>query len=395
MKNKYASTLVACYIGYMVQAIVNNLTPLLFAQFGTEFSFSASEIAIIIAVNFTVQILVDTLSAGIALKIGYRRSAVAAHLFSVVGLILLGVLPNSGMSPFAGILIATVFTAIGGGFIEVVISPLVEALPLGNKSGAMSFLHSFYCWGHIFVVLFATAYFSIFGIASWKFLPIVLCIIPAINAILLSKCPFETLSGDENPVPYRKIFAFKGFFIFIIIMLCAGAAELAVAQWASYFAEITLKIENKAVGDLLGTCLFALGMALSRTVYGFFGDRLNLKAIILLSAALLCGAYLLIALSPVPYLSLVGVALGGAFVGMMWPGTYSIAGKTYKNGGTKMFGMLALAGDIGCLTGPALVGLISEDIRTGLLVSTVFPAVLFVGMLALTITKIGNGQKEE
>lgn len=386
MKNKYRSTLVACYIGYVVQAIVNNLTPLLFARFSKQFSFSELQLSFIVFFNFGLQIIVDSCSAIIANKLGYRKSTIIAQTLSAIGLVTLGVLPNV-MSPYAGVMIATAFMAVGGGFVEVVLSPLVEALPLENKSGAMCLLHSFFSWGQIFVVLFATLFFNLFSIEYWAFLPILLAVIPVANSFLFAKCPIEKLEADNDPTPYKKIFKMRGFLVFLILMAMAGAAEQAIAQWASYFAEVSLGISNKTTGDLLGACLFALGMAISRTAYGFLGDKMNLKLAIAFCAALLTGAYLLASLSPIPYLSLAGIALSGLFVGIMWPGIYSLAGKSFPVGGTKMFGMLALAGDVGCTIGPSLQGIITSDIKTGLLFSTVYPLILFIGIMILCIPK--------
>lgn len=245
-------------------------------------------------------------------------------------------------------------------------------------------LHSFYCWGHILVVLLSTLYFNTIGIAAWRFLPMLLAILPALNAVSFSICPIESLEGDKDPASYRSIFRMKGFFIFLILMTAAGAAEQAIAQWASYFAEIGLSLPNKTVGDIFGTCLFALGMAVSRTLYGILGDKIDLKKTIAVFSVFLLAAYLLTSLSPLPRLSLVGIACGGFFVGIMWPGIYSLAGKKFTKGGTKMFGMLALAGDVGCTLGPTLVGLISDDIRIGLGVSAIFPALIFLGILLST-----------
>ena len=271
---KYGLTLTACYVGYVIQAIVNNLSPLLFVQFGKQFGVSQSQLSILIFVNFGLQILVDAVSPKIVEKIGYRAGAIIAQTFSAVGLICLGSLPFI-MPPYAGIIIAALLMAVGGGFVEVIISPVVEALPLGNKSGAMCFLHSFYCWGHIITVLVATLYFNCFGVGNWQWLPISLSVIPVLNCIIFARCPIETLDGDENPSTYKSIFTAKGFIVFPVLMLAAGAAEQSIAQWASAFAEKGLGV-NKTMGDILGTCLFAFFMAISRTVYGILGDKIDI-----------------------------------------------------------------------------------------------------------------------
>ena len=378
---KYSLTLTACYVGYVIQAMVNNLSPLLFVQFKRQFALDSAMLSFIIFINFGLQIIVDSLSAKITEKIGYRAGAILAQVFSCTGLVCLGVLPNV-INPFAGIIIATVLMAIGGGFVEVILSPVVEALPLGNKSGAMCFLHSFYCWGHIFTVLAATIYFNLFTIDAWRYLPVALAVIPLLNCITFAVCPLETLEGDETPSSYKSIFTMRGFWLFPVLILASGAAEQAIAQWASDFAEIGLGVD-KTLGDVFGTCLFALGMALSRTVYGVLGEKIDLKKAFVLCGGLLIGSYLLAALSPSAGLSLAGIAFGGVFVGLLWPGLYAVAGQAYPKGGTKMFGILALFGDVGCTVGPTLTGLVSNDIKTGLLFATCFPVIVFICSVAL------------
>lgn len=378
---KYSLTLTACYVGYVIQAMVNNLSPLLFVQFKRQFALDSAMLSFIIFINFGLQIIVDSLSAKITEKIGYRSGAILAQVFSCTGLVCLGVLPNV-INPFAGIITATVLMAIGGGFVEVILSPVIEALPLGNKSGAMCFLHSFYCWGHIFTVLAATIYFNLFTIDAWRYLPVALAVIPLLNCITFAVCPLETLEGDETPSSYKSIFTMRGFWLFPVLILASGAAEQAIAQWASDFAEIGLGVD-KTLGDVFGTCLFALGMALSRTVYGVLGEKIDLKKAFVLCGGLLIGSYLLAALSPSAGLSLAGIAFGGVFVGLLWPGLYAVAGQAYPKGGTKMFGILALFGDVGCTVGPTLTGLVSNDIKTGLLFATCFPVIVFICSVAL------------
>ena len=378
---KYSLTLTACYVGYVIQAMVNNLSPLLFVQFKRQFALDSAMLSFIIFINFGLQIIVDSLSAKITEKIGYRAGAILAQVFSCTGLVCLGVLPNV-INPFAGIITATVLMAIGGGFVAVILSPVIEALPLGNKSGAMCFLHSFYCWGHIFTVLAATIYFNLFTIDAWRYLPVALAVIPLLNCITFAVCPLETLEGDETPSSYKSIFTMRGFWLFPVLILASGAAEQAIAQWASDFAEIGLGVD-KTLGDVFGTCLFALGMALSRTVYGVLGEKIDLKKAFVLCGGLLIGSYLLAALSPSAGLSLAGIAFGGVFVGLLWPGLYAVAGQAYPKGGTKMFGILALFGDIGCTVGPTLTGLVSNDIKTGLLFATCFPVIVFISSLVL------------
>ena len=381
MAEKYRKTIISCYLGYIIQASVNNLTPLLFVRFGFEFGVTAEKLAFLIIANFGIQILVDANSASAVLKFGYKKCSYCSYSLCILGLVGLGTLPYI-TPPFIGILVSTALTAIGGGFLEVVVSPIIEALPLKNKSGAMSFLHSFYSWGHISVIAISTVYFNVFGINNWRYLPFIWAILPLINIFLFIKAPVVNPEGDARPVTVKKLFRFKSFPLFFVMILAAGAAEQAIAQWASYFAEIGLSIENKTMGDLAGGCLFAFGMALTRTVYGFIGDKVDLKKVMAVSAILLTAAFLTASLAPVPIISLAAVAASGLFVGIMWPGIYSLAGKNFPEGGTKMFGLLALGGDIGCTLGPFLVGIVSSDIKIGLLAATAFPILLVICLTA-------------
>ncbi len=382
-KNKYTKTLIASCIGYVVQALVNNLLPLLFVRFSDEFSFTAFQLSAIIFINFTVQIIVDCFSAYITLKFGQKKSTVMANGFCFVGFLLLGTLPRL-INPFVAVVISVVVMATGSGFIEVIISPIVDALPLDNKSGAMNFLHSFYCFGHIFTVVFATAFFEIFGIGLWRFLPLILAVIPLANGIMFLGCPILAQKGDENPQTVRQIFKAKDFFVFIILMISAGASEQVIAQWSSYFAETALSLPNKTIGDLLGTCLFAFGMAISRLGLGILGDKINLKKAILLCAVGLTFSYLIVVFVPNSYISVGGIALSGFFVGIMWPSVYSVAGRKSELGGTKMFGLLALGGDMGCTIGPSLIGNFGE-LKYGILCATVFPILIIISILYIMI----------
>lgn len=382
MGKKYRLTIAGSYIGYVTQAIVNNFTPLLYVFFNDSFNISTAQISILVFVNFFIQIIVDTMSANIALKIGYRRSAIIAHALSGFGLILLCFLPYI-INPFVGIIISVLFMASGGGFIEVIVSPMVEALPLDNKSGAMSFLHSFYCWGHIAVVVIASLFFLFYGIDNWRYLSIFFALVPLLNIIILVVCPIETLKGDTKPLKAKGIFTLKGFFIFFLVILAGGATEQIIAQWGSYYAEKILLTNSKIIGDIFGMSLFALSMAIARTGFGFIGDKIDLKKLILIFGMALSILYPIIALAPNPYIGLAGIALSGIFVSIIWPGIYSLAGSSFPQGGAKMFGILALGGDLGCTLGPALAGLVFSDLSTGILVSTIYPLTIVIGMLII------------
>lgn len=385
MKLTYKTTIKSCFIGYIVQAIINNFIPLLFITFQNSFNIELSKITLLITINFIVQLVVDLLSAKFVDKIGYRASIVLAHICSSLGLILLPILPNI-MDPFIGILMSVISYAIGGGIIEVLISPIMESCPTENKEKSMSLLHSFYCWGHVGVVLISTIFFLIFKIENWWILSLIWATIPIINAIIFIKTPINKLNSDASGLKPSMLFKNKIFWLLLIMMICAGASEQAVSQWASSFAEKALNID-KSIGDLFGPMMFAVMMGISRVIFGKFGDKISLDKYMLFSAILCIAAYLLISLSPIPILSLIGCALCGFSVGILWPGTFSKSSRLITNGGTAMFAMLALGGDLGCSLGPTVVGVVSDnvqkDLKIGILCAMIFPIVLIISSLII------------
>lgn len=374
----------ACFVGYIVQAIVNNFVPLLFVTFQTEYSIPLSQITLLITMNFVIQLCIDLLSAKFVDKIGYRRAVVIAHGFSAAGLILLTVLPEVFPNAFVGIAVAVAVYAVGGGLIEVLISPIIESCPTDNKEKAMSLLHSFYCWGHMGVVLLSTAFFALFGTSNWKILALIWAAVPVINGLFFTKVPmFSLLEEGETGLTLKQLVGKKIFWVLMLMMLCAGASEQAVSQWASTFAEQGLGVE-KTVGDLAGPTAFAALMGLSRLIYGKYGDKLRLDKCMSASVLLCVASYLLISLVPSPVVGLIGCAVCGFSVGIMWPGTFSLASAALRGGGTALFALLALAGDLGCSGGPTLAGLVSSacggDLRKGILSAVIFPVLLFIGI---------------
>lgn len=392
MKDKYQKTMYACFAGYIVQAIVNNFVPLLFLTFESSYNIPLSQITMLITFNFGIQLIVDLLSTKFVDRIGYRVSIVMAHVFAAGGLIGLVVLPDLLPNAFAGLLIAVVIYAIGGGLIEVLISPIMESCPTENKEKAMSLLHSFYCWGHVGVVLLSTLFFKLCGIENWKILAIIWAAIPIVNGIVFCKAPIASLIEDgEIGMSLRDLCRNQIFWILMLMMVCAGASEQAVSQWASTFAEQGLGV-TKTIGDLAGPMAFAILMGSARAFYGKFGEKIDLDKFMMGSSLLCVIAYLCISLSPSPLISLVGCAVCGLSVGIMWPGTFSKASATLKNGGTAMFALLALAGDVGCSGGPTLVGFVtgqmSNNLKLGILAGIVFPILLIVAEIVLKGRKI-------
>ena len=387
MKLTYRHTIRACLTGYIVQAVIVNFAPLLFLTFQASYGIPLTQITMLVTVNFGVQLLVDLLSAGFVDKIGYRVSIGIAHLTAAAGLIMLAVLPDVLPTPFYGLLAAVVVYAVGGGLLEVLVSPLVESCPTDNKAGTMSLLHSFYSWGQVGVVLLSTVYFAVFGTARWKILAMLWALLPICNFFVFTRVPIAPLVKEgERGLSLRELFSRRIFWLFFLMMLCAGASEQAVSQWASTFAEQSLGV-SKTVGDLAGPMAFAVCMGVARSFYGNYGEKVDLDGFMIGSAALCVLSYLLLSLVPVPALGLVGCALCGVSVGIMWPGTLSKAAATLRGGGTAMFALLALAGDLGCSGGPTLAGMVSaaagDELRAGLLAAVVFPLVLLLGLLLL------------
>lgn len=383
IRTNYNHTIYASYLGYITQAIVNNFAPLLFLTFQNMFHISLEKISLLVTVNFGVQLLTDMLAVKYVDKIGYRISAVFAHIMSAVGLIGLAVFPYIFPSEYIGLIIAVVCYAIGGGLIEVLISPIVEACPTERKEAAMSLLHSFYCWGQVFVVVFSTLFFSVTGIKNWRVLACIWALIPLINSFCFSKVPIAVLVDEAEKMPLFEMFKNKLFWLFIILMICSGASEHSMSQWASAFAESGLKV-SKTIGDLAGPCLFATFMGISRVFYSKYSEKISLHRFMVGSGVLCITGYLLASLSSNPAVGFIGVGIIGLSVGILWPGTFSIAAKGIPRGGTAMFALLALAGDLGCSAGPTVVGMVSgaynDDLRKGILYAIFFPFLLLVGL---------------
>lgn len=384
IKNNYNHTVFACYFGYVVQAIVNNFAPLLFLRFRNEFGIPLEKITSLITINFLFQLVVDVIAAKVVDKIGYRKCIVAAQFFSALGIAGMGFLPNLFSDPYYGLLISILLYALGGGLIEVLVSPIVEACPIKAKKAAMSLLHSFYCWGHLFVVLFSTLFFALFGIENWRILAVIWAVIPLINGFYFMKVPIAPLTAEGEQIPIKKLFGSKTFWLFIIVMVCAGASEQGMSQWASTFAEMGLNV-SKTVGDLAGPSLFAVTMGVSRVIYSKISERVDLSKYMTACAVLCITSYVIASFSGNPAFSLVGCAMCGFSVGVMWPGAFSLASEKFPKGGTAMFAFLALAGDFGCSFGPTVVGVatdaLNDDIKRGVFAAVIFPALLIISLL--------------
>ena len=392
---KYEHTIYASYIGYITQAVVNNFAPLLFLTFARNYGLTLDKITLITTVNFAVQLLVDLLSARMIDRIGYRVSVVTAHIMAAAGLVGMAVLPVVLPDAYVGLMIAVAIYAVGGGIIEVLISPIVEACPTEKKEAAMSLLHSFYCWGHVGVVVLSTAFFACFGVDNWRILAVLWAVIPLCNSIYFLMVPLYPIGNGQERMPLRGLLRQRVFWLLMVIMICAGASEQAMSQWASSFAESALHV-SKTIGDLAGPCMFALLMGASRALYGKYSDKIPLKRMMMGSAVLCIACYLIAVFSKSPLASLTGCALCGFSVGIFWPGTFSMAALHLPAAGTAMYALMALAGDIGCSAGPTVVGMVANAndsrLTVGLLAAMVFPLVILAG---ITVLKEKTGDRLE
>ncbi|MCR4703627.1 MAG: MFS transporter [Saccharofermentans sp.] len=386
--NKYSITLRACYLAFITQAITANLAPLLFLRFHTEFGIPLGKIAVIPISFFITQLIVDIICATLVNRIGYRAAVVCSEAFAGIGLVGLSTLPFILPDAFTGILISAVIYAVGSGLIEVLASPIVEACPFENKASVMSILHSFYCWGCVGVIALSSLFFAVFGIEHWRWLPLIWAIIPFYNIYNFAVCPILSLTDDGREMGIWKLLKTPLFFPGIILMVCAGSSEIAMAQWFSAFAESAVGLP-KAAGDLVGPCLFAVAMGICRLIYGKFGEKLELTGFMLGSGVLCLMCYFTASLSGSPVICLIGCIACGFSVGIMWPGTISIMSKALPKGGTAMFALLAMAGDLGGAIGPGIVGFFAQtnndDIKKGMLAGAVFPLVLTISVAAIMI----------
>ena len=387
--NDYRKTKTACYLGFVTQAIVANFTPLLFMAFHREYKIPLASMALIPAVFYIVQLITDLLCAKFK-NINYRKSIIASAITAAIGLIGLAFLPELFHNPMIGILICVSIYAVGSGLIEVLCSPIIEACPFPNKEGMMSLLHSFYCWGAVGVIVGSTIFFTLFGLENWRILTCLWALIPLYNIFNFATCPIEPIVQDSEGLSMSQLLKNRMFWIFIILMVAAGASESTMAQWTSAFAEASLGVD-KAIGDLAGPCGFAFCMGISRLWYGKKGQDLDLSSYMIASGILCVVAYLTASLSSVPLISFAGCMISGLAVGIMWPGSISITSARIPGGGTALFALLALAGDLGGTLGPSLVGFCTEsesDIQSGILAASIFPIILIVSLILIRYRRV-------
>lgn len=397
MKNRtFTGTKIACYTGYLVQGIINNIAPLLFVIFSDKFNVTLTQLSLLITINFATQLIVDTLSIKFVDKIGYKPLAIVSQGIAFIGLASLGILPNILSNSYLGIVVSIMLSAIGSGITEVIISPIVESIPGEKKTAEMSLLHSFYCWGQVTVVLLTTIMIRVFGNDLWYVAPVIWSIIPLVNTINFIGVPIKPNLTSEEKTPFFKMLFSKQFLLLIVIMICSGASEIGMSQWSSYFAEAGLKV-SKMTGDLLGPCLFAVLMGSGRMIFGFVGEKINLKTALTCSALLCAFCYLGTCFINNSVFSLLTCAITGITVSIMWPATLSLAARLFPKGGGSMYSVLALSGDTGCTLGPWFISFMTikmsidaasgEALKTGLGFGALFPILMIIAISMLNISK--------
>lgn len=385
-KLSFNHTKAACYIGSISQSIVCGFLPLLFVIFNQDYGIPLAMVTLFSTVNFVIQLIMDFTSLFYIDRVSYRKTIVAAHLLAAFGFLFLGLAAPKIKNIYPAILFSVVLFSAGGGLSEVLLSPIIEGCPSDNKAATMSLLHSMFAFGSVGVILVTNILLFVLGKANWHYIATLWAAIPLFNAGYFMLVPINRIVESDKRMPLSRLFKRKSFLVFVLIMFCSGATEIAMSQWASAFAESSLGV-SKAVGDILGPCVFASMMALSRVMYSKLADRINLAKYLMLCGIMTVGCFLTAALSPIKLAALLACGFCGFAVGIIWPGTVSLSAKTYPSGGAAMFGALALAGDVGCTAGPTVVGFVASlfggELRRGLLISCIFPVLLVVSTVLL------------
>ena len=376
--DKYLPTKIASYVGFVVQAVINNFLPILFIVFQNVYGLSYEKLARIIVFNFATQIIVDMCVPKIISALGYRKCAVMCQGLAALGLMMLGILPNIMENTYFAIIMSVMVYAFGSGLMEVALSPLVEGLPSKNKRGSMAILHSFYCWGQAFTVIVTTALVLGFGFKNWTYVPLVWASIPFFNMFAFLKVPIIEPDKTEKRDGLLNLLRNDKFRLYMIMMLCAGAAEVAMAQWASLFAQNALGV-SKVVGDLAGPCAFAVFMGTGRIWYALAAKKVSFKKTIIVMSIGACICYMMVAICNVAAVSLVFCAICGFTVSIAWPGIYSAGAVAFPKASAVMYSVFAMCGDTGCALGPWLIGIIADNLglNIGFAAASIFP----IGMI--------------
>lgn len=396
----YRLTIRCCYLGMFVQAIVINLAPILFIPFKEQLGLTFEQLGRLILINFVTQVAFDLIAGATVTRLGVRRMVVAAHILVTLGLWLFAWLPGRLTSPYAGLVIGTIVFSMGGGVLELLLSPIINAVPSERKAADMSLLHSFYAWGQMTVILLTALAVFVLPAGPWRWVAPFWSIVPALGAWGFSRAPIPPFVEEEKRHRLRELLRVPAFLAAMLGLALAGASEIAISQWISAFAEKALRFP-KLLGDLGGVCLFAAALGVGRTWYGLYGHKVCIRTRMIGGALLATVMYVLASLSPWPWVSLLACVMSGLAVSLFWPGLLSLTAVRFPLAGASMFAVLCAAGDMGCALAPWAVGLCADRVtalglgggmgwtpeafglRMGLLAGALFPFGLLLVLIGL------------
>ena len=370
----------ACYATNVTMAVTGNLTALLFLTFRSLYGITFTELGFLVAINFFTQLTIDLIFSFFSHKFNIPLVVKLTPLITIVGLIVFALSPIVfSNNIYLGLLIGTVIFSASNGLAEVLMSPTIAALPFKDPEHAMSKLHAVYAWGAVAVAIFITVFLFIFDKESWQWLALTLCLIPLTAFILFLTAKHPEMQTNEKIGGVKTVFRNKQLWICFIAIFLGGASEIIMGQWSSsYLEQMGLP---KIWGDIFGVAVFSATLGLGRTWYSKYGK--NIEKFIFIGAIGATACYLLGALSPFAVIGLIGCALTGFFVSMMWPGSLIIVQERVPNGGVLIFALMASGGDMGAAVGPQLVGVVTD------LVTTNANMVDFAYTLGLTVEQLG------
>lgn len=358
MKNNYKILKLACYSTNVSMSVITNMPPLLFLTFREQFGISYSLLGLLVTVNFFTQLLVDLIFSFFSHKFNIQKAVKFTPVLCMIGLLFYSLCPSLFKNnEYIALVIGTVIFSASGGFGEVLISPVIAAIPAKDPDKEMSKLHSTYAWGVVGVVLFATAFLAVFSSKYWQILMLILSLIPLFAAIAFAFSKVPTMQTPERVSGALKLLKNSGVWMCVLAIFLGGAAECTMAQWCSGYLEQALGIK-KIYGDIFGVALFSVMLGAGRTLYSKIGK--NIAPVLFFGAlgAALC--YFIAALSPFAVVGLVACALTGFCVSMLWPGSLIVASDRFPAGGVFIFALMAAGGDMGASIGPQLVGIVTD-----------------------------------
>ena len=387
MTQNYKITKYTCYLFYVLQGTLLNLTPLLFVPLMEQYGLSYMKLGALASVNFATQLIVDIVLSKLTDKHRYRISLRLSASAAFIGYMIFAWAPGRLGDPYTWLLIGTVVYSIGAGLMEITISPLIHALPDKAKGKSMAILHSFYAWGVVLTVIVSTSVLAIIGRDKWNFIVTGWLIVPVIGFILSCIMPVPKPESGENErtAGSFRILIKPAFILFLAMIFFGSCAEAVMTQWSSAFLERAVGLD-KLIGDIAGMSMFALMLGLCRMASAALDKKISLSTYMMLGTigAVIC--YIIVSVSNVAAVSLIFCALTGFMVGMLWPGTLVLAADAFPKAGAWLFAYLAVAGDLGGVFGPWITGAIADrsGLNAGLGAAAIFPV---IGLICMIIYK--------